>query len=63
MCSKSKLFRLGEIAENFCKKVIELEAQVKQSTPLEALEEIRKEAIESTKRIEEAKELCAKEVE
>ena len=63
MYAESKLFQIGEIAENFCKKAIELEAQVKPSTPLEALEERRKEAIEYTKRIEEVKELCAKEVE
>ena len=40
-----------------------MEGQVTLSTPLEVLEETRKETTESVKRIEEAKELCVKEVE
>ena len=42
---------------------MKLGSQVTPSTPLEVLEERRKETTESAKRIEEAKELCAKEVE
>ena len=62
MYVESKLFQLGEIVENFCTKVVELETQVTHSTPLEVLEERRKASTKSVKRIEEVKELCAKDV-
>ena len=56
-----KYFRLGEIAENLCKRVAELELQVKPNTPPEVLEERRKETTEAATRIEEAKVLCSRE--
>ena len=63
MFSKAKLFWLGEFADNLCKRVMELELQVKPSTPPEVLKKRRKLATKSVKRIEEAEALCAKEVE
>ena len=51
MFLEDKVIWLGEIVEDLCKKVIELESQVTPSTPLEVLEERRKSATEA---------LCAK---
>ena len=60
MVVEAKVFRLGEIEEDLCKKVVELEAQVTPSTPLQVLEERRKEATEDAKKIEDVKALFAK---
>ena len=33
MFSEAKVFRLGEVAENPCKRVVELESKLKPNTP------------------------------
>ena len=60
MFSEAKVIRIGDIMEDLRKRVAELEAQVKPSTPLEVLEESRKVATQAVKKIEEAEALCAK---
>ena len=62
MFVEAKVFSLGKIAENLRKKVTDLEAQVKPSTPPKVLEERRKVENEAITRIEESEELCAKEI-
>ena len=51
MFPKSKVIQLGEIAEDLRKKVVELEMQLKPSTPPKVLEERRKATTQATRRI------------
>ena len=62
MFAESKVFQLGNIAENLCKKVTKLKVQVTPSTPPKVLEERRKEATEVAKKIEHVDTICAKAV-
>ena len=62
MFIEAKVIRLGKIADDLCKKVMELEAQVKPITPPKVLEERRKSVAEDVKKIEEAEALCSKAV-
>ena len=63
MFLEAKVIQLGEIEYDLHKKVIDLEVQLKPSTPLDVIEARRKVVTEAAKKIEEAEELCAKEVE
>ena len=58
--SEAKVFRLGEVAGNFQKRVTELELQVKPSTTPEVLEERIKATTEAVTKIKEVEALCAK---
>ena len=60
MISEAKYFRLGEIAENLHKRVVELESKMTPNTPPEVLEERRKVVTEAMQNIEEEEVLCAK---
>ena len=63
MFAKTKVFRVGEVTENLCKQVTELESKMMPSTPLEVLEERKKATTEAVQNMEEVKVLCAKAVE
>ena len=63
MFAEAKVIRLGEIEQDLHKKVTDLEAQVKPTTPPEVLEERRMTTTKAIKKIEEIEALCAKTVE
>ena len=50
---EAKKFRLGEVAENQCKQVTELESKMMPSTPPEVLEEHKKETTDTMQNMEE----------
>ena len=60
MSVEVKVFQLGDIAKNLCKKVAELEVQMTPNTPPYLLEERRKETTEATNKIQEMEVLSAK---
>ena len=60
MFTKEKYFRLGEVDENLCKQVMELESEMMTNTPTEVQEEKKKETTEAVQKMEYAEVLWAK---
>ena len=62
MAPNAKVAQLAKIVYDLRKKVTNIEEQVRPSTPTKVMEKSRDTTIEAAKRIEEAKEICAKAV-